>query len=273
MRSAITKSGRVGIVALSVSLSLLLGPATVGLAEEHPAKPGHAETHGKSPHWGYEGEAGPAHWSELDPAFSACASGKYESPIDIEAAEPSDLPPLRFDYKASPLTIVDNGHTIMATYAPGSTLTVGDARYELLQLHLHHPSEGTVHGKTSAMEVHLVHKDAKGHLAVVAVLLDQSGPNPVIEKLLANLPTDKGKTATIASVSIDAGALLPASRGYYTFAGSLTTPPCTEGVTWYVLKSPMEVSQEQLAGFAKLYPMNARPVQPLHGRKILATRD
>jgi carbonic anhydrase len=256
------KRDRVGYAALS----LLLGLRTIGLAGDKPP-------HGAHPHWSYEGEAGPAHWAELDPAFEACAKGKFESPIDIEAAEPSDLPPLQFHYAASPLTIVDNGHTIMATFAPGSTLTVGGARYELLQIHFHHPSEEVVQGKTWPLVVHLVHKDARGRLAVVAVLLDQGRPNPVIETLWANLPAEKEKPATIANITIDAGALLPASHGYYTFAGSLTTPPCTEGVTWYVLKTPMTLSAEQIAAFAKLYPMDARPVQPLHGRKVLETRD
>src|SRR4029077_11949486 len=144
--------------------------------------------------------------------FEACAKGRFESPIDIETAEPSDLPPLPFHYSASPLTIVDNGHTIMATCAPGSTLSVGGTRYELLQLHFHHPSEEVVHGKTWPLVAHLGHKDARGRLAVVAVLLERGGPNPVIETLWANLPAEKEKPATIANVTIDAGALLPASH-------------------------------------------------------------
>jgi carbonic anhydrase len=264
-----TKRARAWIV----TLSMLLGMGTIGLADESPATSQDKESHGTHGHWSYEGETGPEHWSELDPEFTACAKGKYEAPIDIDAAEQSDLPPLQFRYAVSPLTIVDNGHTIMAPYAPGSTLTIGDARYELQQFHFHRPSEELVHGRASAMEVHLVHKDARGHLAVVAVLLDQGKASPVIEKLWEHLPTVKEKPATFTSVSIDAKGLLPASHGYYTFAGSLTTPPCTEGVTWYVLKTPVEVSSEQIAAFAKLYPMNVRPVQPLNGRKILETRN
>jgi carbonic anhydrase len=252
---------------------MALGVGTLVFAAEGPAGPHDQPAHGTQGHWSYEGATGPAHWFELDPEFTACAKGKYESPIDIDAAEPSDLPPLQFKYAASPLTIVDNGHTIMATWAPGSTLTIGDARYELQQFHFHRPSEELVHGKASGMEVHLVHKDAGGHLAVVAVLLDSGKANPLIEKLWANLPAEKGHTATFANIPIDATALLPLSRGYYTFAGSLTTPPCTEGVTWYVLKTSVEVSPEQIDRFAKLYPMNARPAQPLNGRRILETRN
>jgi len=266
---AMTKRDRVSIV----TLSMCLGLGTIALAAESPGKPHDQEAHGKPGHWSYQGGTGPGHWSELDPEFSACAMGKFESPIDIDAAGQSDLPMLQFRYAASPLTILDNGHTIMVTYARGSTLTIGDASYELQQFHFHRPSEELMHGKASAMVVHLVHKDARGQLAVVAILLEQGKANPLIEKLWANLPTKKETPATVAAVSIDANVLLPASHGYYTFAGSLTTPPRTEGVTWYVLKTPVEVSAAQIAAFAKLYPMNARPVQPLNGRKILETMN
>ena len=268
MENAMNKRNRVWTVVLSVLLIL----GTSALAVENPAESADKESHGKKGHWSYSGETGPAHWSELDPAFTACAKGEYEAPIDIKAAEQSDLPPLQFGYAASPLTIVDNGHTVMATYAPGSTLTIGDAKYELQQFHFHRPSEELVNGKASAMVAHLVHKDAQGRLAVVAVLLNRGNANPVIETLWTHLPAEKEKPETFANVSIDAKGLLPASLGYYTFAGSLTTPPCTEGVTWYVLKTPVEVSSEQITAFAKLYPMNARPVQPLNGRKILETK-
>jgi len=256
-------TSRVGV--WIAALLMLPGLATLGPAGE--------KTQGKHGHWSYQGETGPAHWFELDPEFAACAKGKYESPIDIDASEPSDLPPLQFGYLPSPLTVVDNGHTIMAAYAAGSTLAIGAARYELQQFHFHLPSEELVHHQSSAMVVHLVHKDAQGHLAVVAVLLNRGKTNPAIERLWAHLPGEKEKPMTLADVSIDANALLPASRGYYTFAGSLTTPPCTEGVTWYVLKTPVEISPEQIAAFAKRYPMNARPVQPLNGRRVLETRD
>lgn len=260
---------RVGIITLWVLLSL----DSTGRAGASPAASKPDEPRGQHPHWSYAGATGPERWSELSPEFAACAKGRFESPIDIETTAPSEQPPLQFKYAPSPLTIVDNGHTIMASYAPGSALVVGDVRYELQQFHFHHPSEEQVHGKTSDMVVHLVHKDAQGHLAVVAVLLNHGSTNSVIQALWANLPAVKEKPATLASVSIDANGLLPASRGYYTFAGSLTTPPCTEGVTWFVLKTPVELSAAQIAAFAKLYPMNARPLQPLHGRKILETKN
>ncbi|HKQ19705.1 MAG TPA: carbonic anhydrase family protein [Candidatus Eisenbacteria bacterium] len=261
-----------------VVLALLPCLGSIGLAGEspptsHAGKAHGASPHGGPPHWSYQGPTGPEHWSELSPAFAACAKGRFESPIDIESAEASELPPLQFDYKPSPLTVVDNGHTIMATYAPGSSLVVGDARYDLQQVHFHHPSEEQIHGKTSEMVVHLVHKDTQGHLAVVAVLLNHGMANPAVGTIWAHLPAVKEKPQSVAGAAIDATALLPATRGYYTFSGSLTTPPCTEGVTWYVMTTPVELSAEQIAAFAKLYPMNARPVQPLNGRKIRETKD
>jgi len=247
----------------SVIAGLLVGLVTsFAVAEEQK---GHA------PHWTYGGTTGPGHWSELDPAFSACAKGKYESPIDIKAAVKAALPALQFRYAPAPLTIVDNGHTVMATYAPGSTLAIGERTYELKQLHFHHPSEESIHSKRFAMVAPLVHEDAERHIAVVAVLLKAGRGNPLIASLWKNLPAEKGRPASVAGVSIDARGILPSSLGYYSFEGSLTTPPCTEHVTWYILKTPMELSPAQLAAFAKLYPLNARPLQPVNGRKILET--
>lgn len=247
-----------------ITVALLLGyVSTAGLADEHK---------GHGTHWTYSGKAGPSRWFELHPEFIACAKGKYESPIDITGGVKSELPALQFRYSPSPLTIVDNGHTVMATLAPGSTLAAGDRMYGLKQLHFHHPSEESVSGKRFAMVAHLVHEGAGGHVAVVAVLLKVGKGNPLVETLWKHLPSEKERLAIIADVSVDAMEILPPSLGYYTFPGSLTTPPCTEGVTWYVLKTPTEISSAQLAAFAKLYPMNARPIQPRHGRQILETK-
>jgi carbonic anhydrase len=224
-------------------------------------------------HWSYSGDHGPKHWAELDPQFAACKTGKYESPINIEQATISDLPALVFNYSGTPLDIVDNGHTVMVTYAPGSTLMVGDRKYELKQFHFHHPSEERIHGKQFDMVVHLVHQDLDGHLAVVAVLLTQGRENPLIAQLRGTVPAEKEHPVTLPELLINASDILPSHLGYYTFPGSLTTPPCTEGVAWYVLKTPVEISAEQLDWFVKLYPLDARPIQPLHGRTILETRD
>jgi carbonic anhydrase len=172
-----------------------------------------------------------------------------------------------------PLGIVDNGHTIMVNYAPGSTLTVGDKIYTLKEFHFHHPSEEHVNGKKYDLVAHLVHADADGHLAVVAILFKRdSTPAPLLDTLWKNLPAEKGRVVEVSSVSINAKDLLPPTAGYYTFAGSLTTPPCTEGVTWYVLKTPVDISEPQLDAFAKIYKHDNRPIQPTNQREVLESK-
>jgi carbonic anhydrase len=223
-------------------------------------------------HWEYKGKDGPKNWGNLDPAYSNCAMGHTQSPINIAGAKKSDLPALTFDYQTVPLNIINNGHTIQVTYAPGSNLTVGGKTYVLKQFHFHHPSEEHVNGHGFDMVAHLVHSDAEGHLAVVAILLHQGDASALIDELWKNIPTEKEKAVDVPSVKLNVKDLLPADHGYYTFAGSLTTPPCSEGVTWFVLKTPVTLSAGQLATFAKLYPKDARPIQAANGREILETR-
>jgi carbonic anhydrase len=203
------------------------------------------------PHWSYSGQEGPNEWGKLDSTYAACSSGKTQSPIDIRDSRKAELSALKFDYNSVPLNIIDNGHTIQVNYPAGSTLTVGKKLYTLKQFHFHHPSEEHVNGHGYDMVVHLVHADAEGQLAVVAVFLEEGNANPSIDLLWQNLPKEKG---------------------YYTFSGSLTTPPCSEGVTWYVMKNPVALSKAQVAAFAKLYPGNARPIQAANGREILETQ-
>jgi carbonic anhydrase len=224
------------------------------------------------PHWTYEGEHGPAHWGALDTKFETCQVGKHQSPIDIRGAKAADLPAIQFAYQPSPLKVIDNGHTVQVTCAPGSFITVGGEKYELQQFHFHHPAEEKVNGKSYPMVAHLVHKNTEGRLAVVAVLLREGDANSVIGEIWKYLPAEEGKESAPDGVSVDATRLLPSNRGYYTFTGSLTTPPCSEGVTWFVLKTPAQISKGQVATFAKKYPHNARPVQPLNGRDVQATR-
>ncbi len=231
----------------------------------------HAEgTH----HWSYSGHTGPAQWATLESDFSACGVGKLQSPIDIRdnVAKKGDLPAIEFDYKPSPLNIIDNGHTIQVNYAPGSFITVQGKRYELVQFHFHKPSEEKINGKSADMVAHLVHKNADGNLAVVAILLKTGQSSELVETLWKNLPSEKEKETAVPGVQVNAADLLPADKAaYYTFTGSLTTPPCSEGVTWYVLKTPTSISNTEVARFARLYPMNARPTQPLNGREIRTT--
>ncbi len=234
------------------------------------AAPGALHAEGEH-HWSYHGSTGPAKWAALEREYTACGLGKMQSPIDIHDADAkkSDLPAIAFDYRPSPLRIIDNGHTVQVDYAPGSSITVQGKQYELVQFHFHKPSEERINGKSSDMVAHLVHKDRDGNLAVVAVLLKTGGSSSLIETLWKNVPKQKGKERDVQGVEVNAADLLPANKGaYYTFTGSLTTPPCSEGVTWFVLKDPISISKDEVARFAHLYPMNARPTQPVNGREI-----
>jgi carbonic anhydrase len=247
----------------------LAGTATLLPTIVRGAETAHA---GKHPaHWAYVGPTGPAKWGGLDEKFSSCSVGHAQSPINIRSADaqPSaTLPAINFDYKPTPLKIIDNGHTVQVNVTPGSTITVGDTRYELLQFHFHKPSEERVDGKAYALVAHLVHRNEAGNLAVVAVLMDKGPKHPLIQAVFDNLPRVKQQETGVAGISIDLTALLPENRAYYSFAGSLTTPPCSEGVSWFVLKTPVKVSPEQIARFGRVYAANARPVQPLNGRVV-----
>jgi carbonic anhydrase len=253
-------SRTLGIFAVAVSCMAPLGSGPLA-AEGHP-------------HWSYGGATGPEKWAGLEKEFDACGLGKTQSPIDIRDADVKrvDLPAIGFDYKPSPLRIIDNGHTVQINYAPGSFITANGKQFQLVQFHFHKPSEERLNGKRQAMVAHLVHKDADGKLAVVAVLLTPGQQNALIKTLWANLPKEREKEVEAASVTINAAELLPKDRAYYTFAGSLTTPPCSEGVTWFVMRHPTSVSKDEVARFAKLYPMNARPTQPLNGREIRGSK-
>jgi carbonic anhydrase len=222
--------------------------------------------------WSYSGAEGPAHWGDLGPENALCAAGHDQSPIDIEGSEKAGLPPIQFSYQPSPLKIINNGHTIQINYAPGSKISIAGKEYEVVQFHFHRPSEEKIHGRGYDMVTHIVHKDREGNLAVVAVLLKAGRENSFLQGLWSHLPAAPGKEQTIANASVNIGDLLPAEMGYYTFTGSLTTPPCSEGVRWLVLESPVELSAAQIAAFAKLYPHNARPTQPINGRKIQESR-
>ena len=226
----------------------------------------------ESAHWGYKGEGAPANWSKLDPANATCSAGQRQSPIDLKGAKASALLALKFDYKTVPLNITDNGHTIQVDYVPGSMLTVGGKTYVLKQFHFHHPSEEHVNGRGYDMVAHLVHADSDGHLAVVAVLFNTGQANAVIGQVWKNIPAEKNKTVNISGATLNARDLLPSDLGYFTYSGSLTTPPCSEDVTWFVLKTPKTLSPDQLAAFARLYPDNARPIQPTNGREMLETK-
>lgn len=218
--------------------------------------------------WDYRGKQDPAHWGDLKPDYATCKLGKHQSPIDIRATSKAALPPLGFDYRSAPLTVLDNGHTIQVNVAPGSGVDIGGSRYELLQFHFHTPSEERINGKQYPLVAHLVHKNGEGRLAVVAVLFKLGKEHPLLSTVWSAIPTEKGAPKTVEGKQVDASALLPARQGYYNFEGSLTTPPCSEDVNWFVLKTPVEMSKGQLDAFHKIYKHNARPVQALNGRVV-----
>jgi carbonic anhydrase len=222
---------------------------------------------GPSPHWGYQGEAGPQSWGRLKPEFVKCASGERQSPIDIRDGLKLQLDPVQFDYRPSSFRVIDNGHTVQVNVAAGNSIEAIGRRYGLVQFHFHRPSEERIDGREFDMVAHLVHKDHEGRLAVVAVLLEQGSAHPLVQSVWNNLPLEKGEEVRAKAI-LDLNALLPTERNYFTYMGSLTTPPCSEGVLWMVMKQPVQISTEQIAIFARLYPMNARPIQSASGRLI-----
>ncbi|MFZ3218228.1 MAG: carbonic anhydrase family protein [Candidatus Acidiferrales bacterium] len=239
------------------ALLFLARPAT---AQEHPAT---------APHWQYSGAEGPEHWGDLEADYATCKAGQRQSPIDITGAVPQELAPIQFDYKLSPLKIINNGHTIQINYQPGSSIVVNGTALPLVQFHFHHLSENEVDGKKYDMELHFVHMDsAAGRAAVVAVFIKSGNENALLRDLWSHIPREAGKEMEYKKDVINASDLLPADRNYYVFDGSLTTPSCKEGIRWIVMKTPIEASPAQIAAFAKYYPDNARPVQPTNGREI-----
>lgn len=225
-----------------------------------------------APHWSYVGETGADKWGSLDKSFETCALGQRQSPIDIRNTVLADLPPIKFAYKPVPLSIVDNGHSIKVDTPGAGEIMVDGESYELQQFHFHKPSEEKIRGRVYDMVAHLVHQSKTGKLAVVAVLFEAGKEQPLIRTLWTHLPLERDKPVTRPEVKIDLMQLLPARRNYFTFLGSLTTPPCSEGVLWLVLKSPVAMSKDQLAGFGTIYKNNVRPVQPVNNRLIKESR-
>jgi carbonic anhydrase len=216
--------------------------------------------------WSYSAPNGPQNWGELKSEYSLCSSGKTQSPIDIRDAIKTDIEPLNVAYQPSKATVSNNGHTIQVTPVDAGGITLDSGRYSFVQMHFHTPSEEMIQGRTFPLDAHLVHRNAAGELAVVALLFEEGAHNPALEPILAAMPKHTGGIAHLDRVNV--AQLLPANLNAYFYMGSLTTPPCTEGVRWNVLTTPVQLSRAQLEAFQALYPMNARPVQPLNGRSV-----
>lgn len=222
-------------------------------------------------HWGYEGKESPEHWGEIDEAYKTCQTGMNQSPVNIDATLKAQLAPLLTHYTDGPVTLLNNGHTLQATMKRGApdSITLDNVTYTLQQFHFHAPSENTVHGKHYAMEMHLVHVNAEGEIAVVAVMFDKGEANEALEDLWRNIPSVVDQSTTLKH-NLDINRLLPADKTYWRFSGSLTTPPCSEGVTWLILKHPLTLSASQQEKFTHtMHHENNRPVQPLHGRIVV----
>jgi carbonic anhydrase len=227
-----------------------------------------ASTAGAGNAWSYEGAAGPSAWASLRPEYALCAQGQRQSPIDLRGGLPVELEPLRFGYQASRFGVLDTGRTLQVNVAAGNHVELGGRRYELKRIQFHRPAEHRVDGRSFEMGAHLMHEDAQGRELVVAVLFDPGPALPAVQTLWGHVPLEPHEEVA-ARVSIDPAQLLPVDRRYFTYMGSLTTPPCREGVQWAVLRTPVTLSAEQIEVFARLYPLNARPLQAAGGRRIL----
>jgi carbonic anhydrase len=222
--------------------------------------------------WSYSGKTGSLVWGKLNPSYKACSKGHQQSPIDMRGARlDAKLQPIEFHYMGGVITLENTGNAIVAIVDPGSYIVAGGVRYNLVDFEFHHPSEHTVRGKLADMEVDLIHKSAEGRQAILAVRLNEGlgNPNATIATLWEHLPAATGKQEKITEM-IDAAGLLPADRGYWTYTGSELTPPCSEGVSWFVFENDISVSRAQLRTFTNLYRLNTRPLQDPHGRKIVA---
>lgn len=222
--------------------------------------------------WSYSGETGPEHWGDLSTEFSACNLGQEQSPIDLSQPVQANLGPIVIDYQRVPLRIMNNGHTIQVNVDPGSTITLDDQTFSLKQFHFHHPSEHTVDGVALPMELHLVHANDQGQLAVLGIFLVEGETNEALKAVWEAMPGQPGEAITVADVTINLDALVPEESATFRYFGSLTTPPCAETVHWVVLQSPLEVSTAQVAAFQSLFPLNARPVQAQNRRFLLEAR-
>ncbi|MEY2678406.1 MAG: Carbonic anhydrase precursor [Pseudomonadota bacterium] len=258
-------SSRVKSICAAQNALAAAGQKVKVLADCALEKQDKAHKKGHAVHWDYAGDMGPENWGD---EFPVCGKGTKQAPLNITGPFEKSKDVLVVNYKEGPLKIVNNGHTIQVNVEPGSTLKINKDVYNLLQFHFHRPSEEQIDGKPMAMVAHFVHKNADGKLAVLGVLLNDGKDNAAIQTLWNNAPKAEGPEVVVDKVKFDPSSLVPAALTHYSYEGSLTTPPCTEGVNFYILKTPVDISKKQVMDFP--FKRNARPVQPLNGRKINA---
>jgi len=282
----ISKAAHRGTVA-TLANAVLVGTFTIwslglAFADAHAEGPGPAESRnaqsapkGSADHWGYEGVEGPGHWAMLNPSYMTCETGRQQSPINIVMARHGEgQENLTFHYQPTPLTLRNNGHTIQVNYQEGSYLRLNGKSYKLRQFHFHGPSEHHIDGKAYPMEMHLVHQDDGGHILVVGILLALGEENRVFSRVgdwmqqhTGHPLPSKGQEVT-TDLTFNLMDVLPHDTHHFSYHGSLTTPPCSEGVQWIVLKTPIETSKVQADRFITTIGPNARPLQPLGEREI-----
>lgn len=256
------------------SILMLMFSATlaVNAQDEEPVEP---------PHWEYEGEHGADHWGDLE-GYELCGIGRAQSPIDVSGASSLNLSDITFNYNPMTAPIIHNGHTIQVNYPAentDNTIVYNETTYDLFQFHFHHPSEHTIDGVAAPLEIHFVHrarnsegeKDPTGAIAVVGVMLiEGETDNAAYTSIFGNLPAEQTEADAISpQIEVMTADLLPAAKTFYTYSGSLTTPPCSQGVRWLLLTEPVAISPAQIEAFSAIFPLNARPVQPLNNRDLL----
>jgi carbonic anhydrase len=262
-RSVIVSLGAGVVAGCAVCSSTIRAMAAASGDGHSAAVPGHP------PHWSYEGEAGPLHWGELSPDFKSCQLGLEQTPIDLKAPITAELgKAVDVVYQARRFRILNNGHTIQVNVEPGSHCVIAGEQYELLQYHFHHPSEHLLAGKGFDLECHFVHRAASGNLAVLGVFVAPGADNATLKPIFDAMPTEEGRERYVAT-PLNPADLLPRGNGFFRYMGSLTTPPCSEGLVWTVFKHAIEASPAQIRQFAALFPNNARPLQELHRRFLL----
>lgn len=261
-----------GLLSAALTLSLAAcSSAPTGLKSEVIPTPA-TKTATEPVHWSYEGDTGPANWASLDSEFARCANGTEQSPIDIELSDvkvDKTLEDIKINYKPTVFTLMNNGHTIQVNDASGSnSITIDGQAYTLVQMHFHKPSENQINGQSFDMEWHLVHKNSESKLAVLGVLIKAGKENKELAEIFSKLPKEETKEDIKLDQLVDLNALLPQDKKAFRYEGSLTTPPCSEGVKWTVLEQPIELSSEQIQAFGAVFPDDHRPIQPLNNRTV-----
>ncbi len=254
-----------------MSKGLLAAMAVVVLSVSASGAWAQQQNEAATPAWTYDGPTGALHWDRLNPAWRVCGNGKQQSPINIYKVRlDKTLPPIQFHYLTGTMTLVNDGHTVRVTPPAGSYISIGGTRYDLVEFHFHHPGEEVINQDLSDMSIQFVHRSAEGKTVILAVELNEGNSNVILAGLWEKLPKTVGASGT-TTVMLNPVGLFPADLGYWTYTGSLTEPPCTEGVQWYVLQNPVTLSREQLNAFAALFKRNTRPLQLTHGIHVKAS--